>query len=1339
MLRTYLRLLGGFDLELLDANARAPRSDIVRCLVAYLALNPDRAHPRAALTALLWPDADESHARHNLRQILYQLNSTLGGDARCLLFVAHDVLSLSEDVQCDVTSFLDHLAHDRPREAISLYQGEFLDGVASPDGAFAEWVEQQRVALHQRACDTFSVLARQALAEGDAEQALRDARRHAELDPFSEHAHQDIMRAQLALGDAAGARSHFRAFESRLLRETGLAPTTELKMLLSAPRKHERRSGTETPKRQVDLLEMPIARAVFGRAEDLGTLRRWALEDDCRLIAISGIGGIGKTSLAAEFVRGAQTKFEAVFWRSLSNTPPLVNVIGEWLARLDPDAAAGSDSSSALRALLAALQTRRSLLVLDNVESIFENSSGDYRDGYQDYAALFSFVGDGEHRGVLMLTSREVPHEVTRLQAGGARTRLLRLGGLRADAVRAMLNASAIEIDAATSNGITELYSGNPLAIKLAADAIQTLHGGDIRVFLADRDRSALFDDVRHLIDSQFKRLSDRERRAFFALVLAREPQTVAAIGTHNPPTLAKPELIDALRALQRRSLVESDGVAFSLQHVVLEYGMLRAVDLAVEAICDSTSDAHAATLLHTHGWLDTGASEHLRDIQIRHIVQPVARRLIDQFGHERVNSLIRERFVGLREHSAAAVSYAAGNLINVLAHGGLDASNLDCSGLTLRGAALAQTTLTGGNFSRADLRRCMFRQDFTVIKSLAFMPDGMRLVMGTAHGLVQLWNLRDEQLDWRTQTHNAFVWGLAVSPDGAMIASGGNDGKVCLLSAENGGLLLNLHTHANEITSVAFGRDGAVVYSACAGGVLRAVAVSGSMRWEVALNQYVGGIALSPNGGIIACTCADGLIRLYDAASGAACGALHGHTARAKGIDISPDGRLLAAGGDDGTVRVWDLTTHKPCAVLTGHGAWVWGVRFSPDGLRIASSCDDQTVRIWRVASSTCESVIRGHRHWVRPIAFHPTRAVIISAADDQTVRMWDLTTGRPQWAQHGYTNWIRAIAFHPRDHTLAVGTADHVVRIWQPELASVTTTLDGHDNVVSSVAYSGDGRLLISGSVDATARVWDLGHGRAALMHVLRGHMGQVYAVASNADGDLLATGSADHDVILWHGPSGRRLDAWRHNGKVYALAFDQGGARLMSVTSGGSLYVWDARARRLIAEWRAHQGGAYAVAAHPDGALLASGGADDVIRIWDGVSGQVRATLRGHSGTIFSLAFSPDGVLLASGSYDRSVRLWDARTGEALGVVEHEAGFLRAVAFSADGRWLASGGADECVRVWRMPERDLIASFKTEPPYFGLNISGAIGLSAAQRKVLLALGAVDAAPANRLATAV
>src|SRR5262249_35025557 len=101
------------------------------------------------------------------------------------------------------------------------------------------------------------------------------------------------------------------------------------------------------------------------------------------------------------------------------------------------------------------------------------------------------------------------------------------------------------------------------------------------------------------------------------------------------------------------------------------------------------------------------------------------------------------------------------------------------------------------------------------VVLSVAFSPDGKRLVSGSEDQTVKVWDAHTGQQPLTLKGHTSWVNSVAFSPDGTRIASGSWDhlhktpGEVKVWDAQTGQETLTLKGHTGAVASVAFSANG--------------------------------------------------------------------------------------------------------------------------------------------------------------------------------------------------------------------------------------------------------------------------------------------------------------------------------------------------------------------------------------------------------------------------------------------------------------------------------------------------------------------------------------------------
>ena len=323
----------------------------------------------------------------------------------------------------------------------------------------------------------------------------------------------------------------------------------------------------ETPHQ--DLSEMPELGTFYDRTPELEILTNWILQQHTHLIALTGISGIGKTSLAVQLVQQIKNQFDYIIWRTINVSHTLDEFQQELIQLFSQSEKLDSPTTKPKPlSLIKYLQKHRCLIILDDVHNLFSSGelAGKYKPEYEEYRLFFKQIEKLSHQSCFLLIGWEQPREISQIESQNNPIRTLQINGLDIAAAGEILRDYGLgEIDYSI---LIHRYQGNPLWLKSVATLIQEL--GVNVTDLLQNDIILLPEDVKDILRQQCDRLSDTEKQILS--ILARETQPLKLAKLIDKQPNLNLELVNVLQSLQRRCLVEKIEDSFWLSPLIKQY-----------------------------------------------------------------------------------------------------------------------------------------------------------------------------------------------------------------------------------------------------------------------------------------------------------------------------------------------------------------------------------------------------------------------------------------------------------------------------------------------------------------------------------------------------------------------------------------------------------------------------------------------------------------------------------------------------------------------------------------------------------------------------------------------
>ncbi len=554
---------------------------VLFCLAAA-----ESAQSRRVLAGRLWSEQpSDLVALERLRGEVHALRHALPDG---VLEISAETVALNPHaVTSDFTTFSAVARRAQPSlaecaQALPAYAGPFLDGfeleLKGADG-YVEWLLEERRHWETAWLRLLRTAAQRASDEQDAYALGTTSCRHLlALHPDDEPAHRLLMKLLALDGQREAALAQYQEC-LRALRASGLptpaAATTALAAEIEAGRFAARPPAVQVvaPPQLVPPFQAPAVPAWFvGRTAAVERLRTWLQSE--RVVALVGMGGIGKTTLAAALAHDLRHDFpDGVLWAGLGTADPL-EVLHAWARVFGYNFDAIRTLETCAAAVRGMLDGKRVLVVLDDVD-LEGRLRADQVRALLPAAPGVALLTARDRDLVGLLGAREFP--VEQLAPAAAVTLL-----------RRVLGDDRVEREADAASTIGAVLEHHPLALEITArrlaripDQPLAIAAGELQAEHRRLDRLRIGDlSVRASIALSWRRL-DAEKQAVFAACGFLRGDSFGAAAVAAIASLAHEYAEEALFDLAALSLVTYAGSGRFRQHVLL-------ADFAREQVADA-------------------------------------------------------------------------------------------------------------------------------------------------------------------------------------------------------------------------------------------------------------------------------------------------------------------------------------------------------------------------------------------------------------------------------------------------------------------------------------------------------------------------------------------------------------------------------------------------------------------------------------------------------------------------------------------------------------------------------------------------------------------------------
>jgi WD40 repeat protein/serine/threonine protein kinase len=497
---------------------------------------------------------------------------------------------------------------------------------------------------------------------------------------------------------------------------------------------------------------------------------------------------------------------------------------------------------------------------------------------------------------------------------------------------------------------------------------------------------------------------------------------------------------------------------------------------------------------------------------------------------------------------------------------------------------------------------------------------------------------------------------------------------------------------HPGMAPGALFSPDGRQMATACFDGMLRI--------WNVASGKLVGqfdrgvldealrvSFAYAPDGATLATAARDGFV-LLDSATLRVKRTLQLPEAERDGMSMtaltySPDGQWLAAGLFRQKTRIWNTNSWESFTLPLGTNG---RNAFSADSKTLAMCRIDGGIDLWDLTTRTkaatfsleASSFAGGNNESWIVARFFPDGNRLVAASGLGNVAMWDVRSGKTIWTERAHASRIYGLALSHDGKRFASGGFDQLIHVWDAATREKVMTLQGHLNEIWSLEFSPDDRYLLTSSKDGTVKMWDA-QTKPPPSHWMLDK--DEWAVGFTPDGRGLISITVDGATLRhWSGDQVVKSLPCTNAFEKNLTVFSPESQSLYALRPDGEIQVHDVNTLKVKRSFKIPDRCTMLYHVSPDERWIAGRGATlKDLHVWDTASGQAVAhivELQGNSNSRDLAVFSPDSALLAVATESWQAKLWNIAKREFTPTVVQHPWRVYSMSFSPDGRHLASG---------------------------------------------------------------